>query len=146
MYIATHYVVGMAALHVFAAYWYITGTLLRSPRELQNDAAALGDVVITTATGMALFGFAVFAIGIIGILDGRGFALIGVVEIATFAILMRRSDSSAANFWLSRIAPLRRGTTPAAIILYVVLLLIAIPGSPSGWGVRCHGVLPAICS
>ena len=128
-YIAAHYLAGIVIIHAFCLYWYVTGTLVRLPRAVTNDAAALADIVITIVTGMAVSGFAVFAIGMAGVLNGFGFGLIAVAELAGFVWLFRASKHRAAQYARSCAQTFRRAASPAVLIVYVAVLVVIIPAA-----------------
>ncbi len=86
---------GLVCIHLLWIYFFITGTLVRSKRQPQDDLggahplvpSAMADLVITTATGMAITGFVVLILGFIGLLNARAFLLWIVIEGLLFRVL-----------------------------------------------------------
>jgi hypothetical protein len=126
VYVISHYIIGLVVVHVFWIYVYLTGSLLRGPREIANSAGALVDLVVTSVAGMALFGFAIFAVGVVGLLDVRGFVIIAAVQVAA-TVWAARTAGSWAAFWTARADVVRRAATLPGGVVYAVLLVLALP-------------------
>jgi hypothetical protein len=122
------YLGALVTIHVAWAYFYLCGTLVRPPRletgpasDAPASGAALVDIVLTTACGMALTGFATFVLGLLHLLYPVAIplwlALLGLV----FA---RRADPPwRAAFWRSRVAVWHAAVSPGALLLYALALV-----------------------
>lgn len=126
------YAAGIAVIHVFWAALYLCGTILWAPRlfgapvsRTPVAAAALLEVVIASACGMAMVGFSSFLLGLLGLiypLTALCFALVLI------ALLVALGDSPfRRTFWAVRFEMIAASFTPAVAALYVCLLVLAIP-------------------
>jgi hypothetical protein len=128
-YIAVHYLAGILIIHAFCLACYVTGSLVRRPRAAANDASALADIVITIVTGMAIFGFAVFAIGFAGLLNPLGFSLIAIAEVAALVWAFRVSAEQSRTAARCALQTFRCAASPANLIVYVAALVVIIPAA-----------------
>jgi hypothetical protein len=124
----TEYLVILATVHLAWIYFYLCGTLVRTPRFglAPSDGAtgtgrALCEIVVRTAVGIAITGFITFVLGLAGLLSPLGFLL----WLAAMAGLFSYCGDAPwrAAFWTERIAVWRRAVSPGAMVVW----LIAIP-------------------
>lgn len=132
MFVATQFVTGLLLIHACWIYVYICGTVVQTPRfsgtdgtESDGSADALLRVVAASASGIAITGFLTFALGLIHLIYPASFlAWLAVL----FVVFVAVGDSPLrARFWTVRLATLRRAISPAAILLYLIALVLALP-------------------
>ncbi len=122
------YLGALLVIHLAWVYFYLCGTLVRSPRGAgeppQGSGAALIEIVVATACGMALTGFATFLLGLAHLLYPLAIPLWLVVLGLVFA---RRADPPwRAPFWRARLALWRAAASPGALAIYAVALLYGL--------------------
>ncbi len=122
------YLVALLVVHLAWIYFYLCGTLLRRPRlepaaggGAAGSGAALIELVLTTACGMAITGFATFVLGLAHLLYPVAIPLWLIVLALVFA---RRADPPwRAAFWRARAELWRAAVSPGAILLYALALV-----------------------
>jgi len=118
---------GWLLLHAVWLVAYLTGALLdRGSRTPATPAEALAELVVRTATGLALWGFGVLVLGVAGWLNPLG--VLGLL--IAFALAARRVHGPAlltAAFWRASWARVTRAVTPANLGFYYVALLTMVP-------------------
>ncbi len=132
MFTLSQYVAGLAVIHIFWLLCYLCGSLVWTPRlagpPLQQGRGTPGaplEIVITTATGIAIVGFCSFVLGMVGLLYPLTALVFVVVLFGAFALL---GDSPLQrSFWSVRAEALANAATPAVLALYVCLLVLAVP-------------------
>lgn len=119
--------VGWFLLHALWLVAYLTGTLLdRGSRAPETPAEGLAELVVRTATGLALWGFGVLAIGVAGWLNPIGLLAV----LAAFVLAARWVHGPAlftTAFWRALAARAGRALTPANLAFYYVALLTMVP-------------------
>ncbi|HEX3463951.1 MAG TPA: hypothetical protein VHS78_07890 [Candidatus Elarobacter sp.] len=129
MYAVVQFVIGMLIIH---AAWFLFATagsviVVRGdePVERGEWGRAWLLIILSTAVGMALFGFAGFALGLVGLLSSVGFALVlaGVVA----STWLGDAPIVSPAFWSRRFAILRAAAAPVPLTLYAVVLILAVP-------------------
>jgi hypothetical protein len=134
MFIASRLVWGLVCIHLFWFYFYITGTLIRPRQQPAPDLddpkrtgpSVLTDLVITTATGMAITGFVTFIFGLLGLLNAGAFLLWLIIEGLLFKAV-REENIFKADFWVARFKHIKRAFDLPALIIYCVFLIISVP-------------------
>jgi hypothetical protein len=120
---------------------YVTGTLLDARAERPATRGdALFDLVLRTATGLALWGFGVFALGLAGVLNAWGIAALFVVAAAACRAVHGAAFFTGA-FWRDRAARVGAAFGPAEMALYYVALATVVPATYPDYssdGVRYH--------
>jgi hypothetical protein len=117
----------LVVIHGAWALFYFAGTGFRSLLGIKRVVAptrgvALAEIIIDSATGMAVVGLATFLIALLGLLYPVTLALLYVVLIFAFG---RSGDAPwRADFWRSRARTLRRAVSPAVVLLYLVGIVI----------------------
>src|ERR1700687_4970506 len=85
----------LISIHLFWFYCFVTGTLIRAS-ELRSDATPLAgarernymaELVITSATGMAILGFVLLLLGFLGQLNKAGCVVWLVLELLLFRLV-----------------------------------------------------------
>ena len=125
---------GLVCIHLLWIYFFITGTLVRSKRQPQDDLggahplvpSAMADLVITTATGMAITGFVVLILGFIGLLNARAFLLWIVIEGLLFRVL-KNENIFQGDFWRSRLKLIKSAWSLPSLLIYFIFLIISVP-------------------
>lgn len=124
----------LACIHLFWIYFFITGTLVR-PKEKPatepdntnpTNPFSMADLVITTATGIAITGFVILLFGFISLLSAGAFLLWLIIEGFLFKVL-REENVFGAVFWLGRFKLAKRAWSLPALIIYCVFLIISVP-------------------
>ena len=127
MHAEIHLLVGFVLIHVVWLLAYLTGTLLdRRSGAPETTAAALAELVVRTAGGLALWGFGTFVIGIAGVLNPVGFAGL----FACWLIASRVVHGPAfftRSFWRGQAARVRMAWNGPTIVLYYGALAAMVP-------------------
>ncbi len=125
-------IVGVVLSVVALGYCYVLGSVLRTPRiapqwpaALADSGSALLDAVVTTCSGIAILGFATFALGLAGLL--YPVALAFVLGAAAVACALLGDPPTSVAFWRRRWTALRRAASPGAVIVVVIALFLAYP-------------------
>jgi hypothetical protein len=142
MFVAGQLLMGLAFIHLLWVYFFVTGSLVRPKKELASEldepsstaGFLMADLVITTATGVAITGFVILIFGFLGILNAYAFML----WLATLGLLFKVLKSEnvfAADFWRRRFKLIRRAWNLPALIIYCAFLLISVPAilPPTLW-------------
>lgn len=142
MFIASRLLWGLVCIHLFWFYFFVTGTLIRPRQQPAPDLDdpkrtgpfVLTDLVITTATGMAMTGFVMLIFGFVGLLNAGAFLLWLTIEGLLFKV-GRNENIFKADFWLARFTLIRRAWDLPALIIYCVFLIISVPAilPPIAW-------------
>jgi hypothetical protein len=132
---------GFLIIHGVWALAYVAGTLLdaRSPRP-QTPATALTHLVARSAAGLALWGFAAFALGIAGVLNVWGLAAALVVLVVAGRVVHGPSFFSR-SFWRDQLERIGLAGTGGNLALYYLALVTMIPAvypEMTSDGVRGH--------
>ena len=141
MFAIAHLLAGFLVIHGVWALAYVAGTLLdaRSLRP-QTPATALTQLVVRSAAGLALWGFAAFALGIAGALNVWGLtAAAGAVAVA--GRLVHGPSFFAASFWRDQIERVGLAGTGGNLAVYYLALVTIIPAvypDITSDGVRGH--------
>jgi hypothetical protein len=125
-------IAGVAFALLAFAYFYLCGSILRAPRlapdwepSALNSGAALLDVVIVTASGMAIVGFFTFAAGLAHAIYPA--ALI-VLPVALGALAAALGDNPLKRaFWSRRGTVLRRAVSPGALLVLAGCIMVSYP-------------------
>ncbi len=121
------YVLLLVTVHVAWLYAYLCGTVLRprgpaaAPPALAGEA--LVEIVVRTACGIALTGFATFVLGLCHLISPLGALLWLALLAAAFAYLGDPPWKRA--FWSARLAVWRAAASPGALAVYLVSLPLA---------------------
>ncbi len=118
-------------IHAAWLYFYLCGSIVYRLRpganalEEASPATALLHVVVTTATGMAITGFATFAAGMFGLLYP---ATLGLWLIVLFAAFCGLGDAPyRPAFWTTRFAAIAPAVTLGSSIVYAAAIFLAVP-------------------
>ncbi|HEX3551347.1 MAG TPA: hypothetical protein VHT53_13265, partial [Candidatus Elarobacter sp.] len=118
---------GWVIVHAVCVLAYLTGGLLdRRARPPKTPAEALTELVVRIATGLALWGFGVLAIGLAGALRPLGV----VALFAAFVLAARAVHGPAlftAPFWRALARRAGLAVTVPNLALYYVALLTMVP-------------------
>ena len=142
MFIVGQLLGGLACIHLFWVYFFITGTLVKARQESSSDhdepcqpaPSFMADLVITTATGMAITGFVVMLFGFLGILNKEAFLVWLLTEGILFKVVGNENVFSAA-FWLARFKLIKRAWSLPSLLIYCGFLIISVPAilPPTLW-------------
>jgi hypothetical protein len=129
-------------IHIFWLYCFTTGTLVRTTKqkspavdsEAELSQSHMADLVITTATGIAITGFVLLLLGSVGLLSVVGLVLWFVLEALLFK-LVKDENIFGVSFWANRLQAIKRAWSVPALIIYAVFLLISVPAilPPTLW-------------
>lgn len=121
------YLTALIAIQVAWAVFYLVGSAVRRLAPWGQTApasagGALAEVVVDTATGMAVVGFFTFAVGMVGALHPIALGIgLGLLAVAA----ARRGDPPwRAGFWRSRLLVWFRSITPGSSIVYLAALAL----------------------
>jgi hypothetical protein len=121
------YVILLATVHVAWLYFYLCGTVLRkrsAPAVRTLPAGeALVEIVVRSACGIALTGFATFVLGLCHLIGVPGALLWLAGLVAAFAYL--GDPPWKAAFWAARWSVVRSAASPGAAIVYLAALPLA---------------------
>jgi hypothetical protein len=125
-------IAGVAFALLAFAYFYLCGSIVRAPRlapdwepSALNSGAALLDVVIVTASGMAIVGFFTFAAGLAHAIYP---ATLIVLPVALGALAAALGDSPLKRaFWSRRGTVLRRAVSPGALLVLAGCIVVSYP-------------------
>ncbi|MDB5092014.1 MAG: Dolichyl-phosphate-mannose-protein mannosyltransferase [Candidatus Eremiobacteraeota bacterium] len=124
-----HLLVGLVLIHVVWILAYLTGTLLDARLAQPNTrSSALAEFVVRSATGIALWGFGAFVLGMVGFLTGWGL----IALLAAFVVWGRVVHGPAAltrAFWRAQAARVGLAFGPANLALYYVGLATIVPAA-----------------
>ena len=116
------YVGALVLVHVAWLLFYLVGTLvLRPARTSRTPGGAAADLAVTTACGMALVGFATFALGLAHLL--YPFTPVGMAVVAALIFAYRGDAPWRAAFWTSRFDAWRAAASPGAFAIYAFALV-----------------------
>jgi hypothetical protein len=118
------YFAGLGVVHLAWLYFFTTGHLLR--RRGPDLPPSLGEMVITSAAGMAMAGFGLVFLGFTQFLNVFGIGFLLLLEGCLFWWL-GRGNWLCWTFWQTMFQRMVSGWTPPAIVLYVLLLALAVP-------------------
>lgn len=122
-----HLLFGILLIHGVWILAYGTGMLLDARHAPpQTRAEALTTVVARSASGLALWGFGAFVLGLAGALTWWGMLALGVA----FAICARCAYGPAyvtAAFWRAQLAQVGLAFGAVELVLYYTVLLAAVP-------------------
>jgi hypothetical protein len=129
--LAGQYATGIAIIHAFWLFFYLTGTIVWSPRlagppSAQRGAAgATFTVVATSVAGMAIVSFCTFVLGLLHAIYPVTVVLLAAALLGTAAWCgdnpLRRA------FWRLRYDAVRAAATPWTLALYALTLVLALP-------------------
>ena len=141
MFAIAHLLAGFVVIHIVWALAYVAGTLLdaRSPRP-QTPASALTHLVTRSAAGIALLGFAAFALGIAGALNAWAIAAM-LVAVPVAGRLVHGAAFFSRSFWRDQIERVGLAGTGGNLGLYYLALVTMIPAvypDVTSDGVRVH--------
>jgi hypothetical protein len=134
MFIVSQLVLCLACIHLFWIYFFITGTLVR-PKEksapflddkTRPEPFVMGDLVITTVTGIAITGFVILLFGFLSLLAAGAFLLWLIIEGLLFKLL-RNENVLGVDFWLGRFKLVKGAWSLPTLIIYCVFLIISVP-------------------
>lgn len=120
------YLIGLAVAHLAWFYFFVTGQLLRRPVSKEGEPFSLIDVVTTSASGMALAGFALVFLGFAHLLNLFGICAILVLEGVLFWKL-RGDNWLSGRFWTDTFQRLGHAWSVPALFVYLVLLAVGLP-------------------
>lgn len=137
MFVLNNYLLGLICIHLFWCYFYLVGSLAwcddakadsarHSTGESHADVPPLTDMVITSVTGVAITGFFLFLLAVVGLLNVYALIL-GVLLPCLCFHYVRRENVFGRAFWQRRFERLRTAASVPAFIIYVVLLALAVP-------------------
>lgn len=141
MVVASQLLWAIACIHAFWFYCFITGTLVRvgSPAPDRNVAPRtarhhMGELVITSATGIAITGFVLLLLGFLGLLNIFALMFWLAVEILLFK-LIKHENVFGTPFWKSRLQTIKRAWSLPTLIIYLVFLVLSVPAilPPTLW-------------
>jgi hypothetical protein len=122
-----HLLVGILVIHVVWAIAYITGTLLDARlAHPQTPPNALAQFVVRSATGIALWGFGAFVLGLAGFLNGWGLAAL-LAAFVCCARLAHGPEFFSGTFWRQQLARVGLAFSGANLALYYIALLTIAP-------------------
>ena len=121
-----HFVYGLVLAHLAWAWFYLCGTALRKPEPVEgiSPAQALLDVVITSASGLALTGFATFVLGLAGLIYPLAAAL--AVPAVGVVCALRGDSPLRAGFWRLRFGQLKRALSLPAALVWLMAIPLAL--------------------
>jgi MFS family permease len=132
MYALSHYAAGIAVVHLAWAFFYLCGTLVWTPRlagaptqRVPGAPGAMLEIVVVTATGMAVAGSATFVLGMAGLL--YPLTAVGFVLAILAAFFLLGDSPFRGSFWTVRLNLIRVAVTPAMLAVYACTLIMAIP-------------------
>jgi hypothetical protein len=128
MYAVSEFVTGLIVIHVAWLYFFLCGSLLRV-RSVDADAAppphaqAVLEIIVSTASGIAITGLATFFLGLLGLLYPLTFA--GLVAAVGVAFVLLGDSPLRRSFWTRRLAVWRAAARPGTAILYAAALTLS---------------------
>jgi hypothetical protein len=131
----------IVCIHAFWFYCFITGTLIRvgSSAPGRNDAPPtarhhMAELVITSATGIAVTGFVLLLLGFLGLLNIFALMFWLALEILLFKLIKHENVFGTA-FWKSRLQTIKRAWSLPPLIIYLVFLVLLVPAilPPTLW-------------
>lgn len=127
MHAAIHYVAGLIIAHAAWFIAYVCGTVFRKPGHERSGADATLTLVLATACGLAMIGFATFLLGVAGLIYPITLPVILVLFGAGF--LFRGESPFARGFWISRLHLVGVAVRSSAIVVYGIALIDALPAT-----------------
>jgi hypothetical protein len=122
---AQHLLAGLVMAHAAWLWFWLCGSLvLRPVRAPQSRAAALLDVVVTSAAGIALTGLATFALGLAHALTPLAAAL--AIPLLLGLLALRGDSALRAPFLRARARQLRTACAPGALIVWMLGLFLSV--------------------
>lgn len=141
MYALIRLIEGLAFAHALWGLFYLTGTLVDSRAESETGGPeALLRVLLYSAAGMALWGFAGFVLGTLHLFEPLGLTLAFAAFAAAFRFVRGERPWTRA-FWARRARLLRQAVSVPAAIVYVAALMLSVPAVVPDFsydGVRFH--------
>lgn len=120
---------GLLISHLCLAVWFLVGASFYPWFETNDTDASsktMVKVVCTCALGISLFGFAVFALAFLGLLQPAYLIATPVIFVGIGA-WSRRETLLRGSYWMSRIRVLSRAWDAPTLIVYYVMILLALP-------------------
>ncbi len=127
MHAELHLLAGLILAHVVWLLAYLTGTLIdRRANAPETAATALAEFVVRSATGLALWGFGTFVIGIAGWLNPIGLATLFACFLFAGRALHGRALFTGA-FWRDQADRVGRAWSVPNLLLYYAALAVIVP-------------------
>jgi len=124
----TELIIGLLVIHVAWAYFFVCGSLLRTRGTPEAEAPlshaeAVLEIVVGTASGIAITGIATFLLGLIHLLYPITF--VGMVAATGVAFAALGDSPLRRSFWTRRFAVWCAALSPATVAIYAVALTLS---------------------
>jgi hypothetical protein len=124
--------IGFVLLHAFWLFFFLIGSLTleslpKAAASERNSSDALMEVVLASATGMAVTGFYGFIVGVLGLF--YLWTLPFLIVILAVPAHLRGAGLLQRDFWRNRGAVIARAVSWPSAIVYALGLLIAVPAA-----------------
>ena len=128
MSIVQTYLAGLAVAHLAWLYFFTTGLLLCRSSPRRPHVSSIGDLVITSAAGMALSAFSLLALGFAHLLNAFAILIVFLVEGVLFWRL-KGDNWLSWTFWQQTLYSFISAWTFPALVIYLVFLVLAVPAA-----------------
>jgi hypothetical protein len=127
-----HVVLGVVLSALAFGYFYLCGSVVRAPRlapdwepDRFDPSEALLDIVLTTASGIAIVGFATFLVGLAGLIYAP--TLLAIPIALGLAAAALGDSPLRPSFWKRRGTVWRRAVRPGATLVVIGAIALAVP-------------------